>query len=82
MIWLRAVWAIFKGSFPLQIATAVLLGWGALKANNAYQRYVGASQHAEKAEKEASNNAKTADAVRDAVGAGARGVRDPSRRDP
>jgi len=73
-------WAIFRGSFVLQVATAALVAWGALKANNLYQRNVGASTVIEKVEKKANEDAKTADAVRDAVAAGKRGMRDPNRR--
>lgn len=35
------IWAIFRGSLPLQIATAAILAFGAYKANNAYQQYKG-----------------------------------------
>jgi hypothetical protein len=35
------IWAIFRGSVPLQIATAAILAFGAYKANNAYQQYKG-----------------------------------------
>lgn len=38
---IMTAWAILRGSWPLQIATAALLGYGALKANNAYQQYKG-----------------------------------------
>jgi hypothetical protein len=35
------IWAIFRGSVPLQIATAAILAFGAFKANNTYQQYKG-----------------------------------------
>lgn len=35
------IWAIFRGSVPLQIATAAIVLFGAFKANNAYQQYKG-----------------------------------------
>lgn len=76
------MWAIFRGSMPLQIATAALLAFGAFKANNAYQRHVGAQNLSAKIEKKADANVKNADAVRDAVGVGSRGVRHPYVRKP
>ena len=86
MIWARAIWAIFKGNFVLQIATAVVLAWGALKANNTYQRYVGRDQGrvevATEINKKADENVKTANRVRDAVSTGAGGVQHPYQRRP
>jgi hypothetical protein len=37
-------WAIFRGSRTLQAATAILAGWIAWNANNAYQRHQGATK--------------------------------------
>ena len=37
------VWAIFRNSLPLQLVTLALIGWGALSANNAFQRSKGAA---------------------------------------
>ncbi len=74
-------WTIFRNSLPLQLVALALAGWAALGANNLYQRNIGAKAITEKIEKKADTDAKTADAVRDAVAAGKRGLRDPSRRD-
>jgi hypothetical protein len=83
---LGTVWAIFRGNIVLQIATAVVLGWGALKANNVYQRHVGRDQGrvevATKIKEKADKNVKTANSVRDAVGVGAGGVQHPYQRRP
>jgi hypothetical protein len=68
-------WAIFRGSFVLQVATAAIVAIGMWKGNNLYQRNVGATDVIEKVEKKANEDAKTADAVRDDVAAGKRGVR-------
>lgn len=38
------VWAILRGNVMLQIATAIVVGWLGLKANNLYQRHVGGKQ--------------------------------------
>ena len=72
--------AIFRNSWALQAAAVLAIAWGGLAANNLYQRQVGASRLATKIEKKADDNAKTADAVRDDVAAGKRGVRNPYRR--
>ena len=72
--------AIFRGSLVLQIATAAAVAWGVWAANNVHQRNVGASRLAAKIEKKADDNAKAADAVRDDVAAGKRGLRNPYQR--
>ena len=72
---MRIAWAIFRGSAGLQIATAAVVCLGLWKGNNAYQRNVGAKAVIEKVEKKANEDARTADAVRDDVAAGKRGVR-------
>lgn len=41
MTLLRTGWAIFRGSFALQMATVAILAYGGWKANNAYQRHIG-----------------------------------------
>lgn len=74
------LWTLFRNSLPLQLVVLALAAWGALGANNLYQRKVGASHLAEKIEKKADENAKASDAVRDDVAAGKRGVRNPYRR--
>jgi hypothetical protein len=38
---LAVIWGAYKASKLLQIASLVLLGWGAFQANNAYQRKQG-----------------------------------------
>jgi hypothetical protein len=73
-------WAIFRGSFVLQVATAAIVAIGMWKGNNLYQRNVGATAVIEKVEKKANEDAKTADAVRDAVASKRGGVRDPNKR--
>ncbi len=73
-------WTIFRNSLPLQLVALALAGWGALGMNNLYQRNIGAGRAIEKVEQKANEDAKTADAVRDAVASGKRGVRDPSKR--
>ena len=74
------LWTLFRNSLPLQFVAIGLMAWAALGANNLYQRHVGASRLATKIEKKADDNAKTADAVRDDVAAGKRGVRNPYKR--
>ena len=74
------LWTLFRNSLPLQFVAIGLMAWAALGANNFYQRQVGASRLATKIEKKADDNAKTADAVRDDVAAGKRGVRNPYKR--
>jgi hypothetical protein len=82
MIWLGFFWKIWKGSFALQIATAAVVAWGALKINNVYQRHVGAQQHAEKVEKASKAAASLGGrAAHRSADARVRGIRDPSTRD-
>ena len=43
---MMAIWAILRGSLPLQFVVLAVLGWGAFKANNYVQRSIGASSAA------------------------------------
>ena len=74
------LWTIFRNSLPLQLVALAVVGWGALKGNNVYQRHVGANRVIESVKEKSDADAKTADAVRDAVATGKRGLRDPNRR--
>ena len=73
---------LLRSSFTAQIVALALIAFVALKGNNAYQQWKGASDLSAKIEKKADANVKNADAVRDAVASGARGVRNPYLRSP
>lgn len=76
------LWTLFRNSLPLQLMVLALGAWGALGANNLYQRHVGASRLVVKIEKKAEADVKTADAVGAAAAAGAGRVRNPYLRRP
>jgi len=62
---ISVAFAIFRGSRALQAASAILMGWIAWNANNAYQRHQGATKVIEKS-KEAGRAANVKNArVRD-----------------
>lgn len=77
------IWNIFKGSWLLQAATALFVGWAALKGNNVYQRSVGKQEgrtEVTTAVKEKSDaDTKTAESVRKDVDDGKPGKPDPNR---
>ena len=72
-------WALV-GSTAVRYAFAALLAWGGYASLKLYWKHEGARVAVEKIEKKANANVKTADAVRDAVASGRRGLRDPNRR--
>lgn len=77
-----ALLTFVRSSFVAQIALAALLALGALKTNNAYQRWRGASELTAKIEKKAEANVKAADDAGAAAMSGAGGVRHKYTRRP
>lgn len=75
-----ALLTFIRGSFVTQVVLAALLALAALKTNNAYQQWKGASAVTAKIQKKADENVKAADDVRAAVKSGARGMRHPYTR--
>jgi predicted negative regulator of RcsB-dependent stress response len=69
------------GSTAVRYALAAVLALGGYQGWKYYQQHEGAKKAIAKIEKKANENVKTAEAVRDAVATGRRGLRDPSRRD-
>ena len=73
---LAALW----GSKPLRWAASALIAIGAYKTWEYRVQAVGAAKVTAKIEKKARTNVKNANAVRDAAGTGAGGVRHPYTR--
>lgn len=76
------IFTLLRTSLPVQVLALGLLAWIALKANNFYQRQIGASQTLTKIEK-ANENATDlgTDAAARSLDGRVRGKRDPSTRD-
>ena len=76
------LWTLFRSSLPLQLVVLALAAWGAIGANNFYQRNVGASRHAAKIEKANDDASKLGNtAAAGSADKRVRGRRDPTTRD-